>query len=42
MRRCKKVILAGTRSQIPNAPLLEKARELDIPVLNGLREEAAL
>lgn len=42
MRRCKRVILAGTRSQIPNAPLLEKARELNIPILNGLREEAAL
>lgn len=42
MRRCKKVIVAGTRSRIPNAPLLEKARELGIPVLSGLWEEAAL
>lgn len=42
MRRCKKVIVAGTRSRIPNAPLLEKARKLGIPVLSGLWEEAAL
>ena len=39
---CQKIILAGEHSRIPNKPLLDKARALGIPILDGMKEEAVL
>ena len=32
LRRCQRVILAGSRAEIPNAPLLAQAQALGIPI----------
>lgn len=40
IRHCQKVILAGEHSRIPNKTLLDKARTLGIPILDGMKEEA--
>ena len=42
MAGCERVILAGERSRIPNAPLLERARELGLPIVQWAAERAAL